>query len=91
MNRKYRLGQSRDAEDMDRGTEASREGRGDSKRRQRSAERLSTANEAHDMDSLLRLPDAAPWSHLPEATLVQRHSQWVDLELPDRSLMLATL
>jgi ribosome small subunit-dependent GTPase A len=91
MNRKFRLGQSRDAEDMDRGTEASREGRGQSKRRQRSAGQLSTENEAHDADSLLRLPDATPWLHLPEATLVQRHSQWVDLELEDRSLMLATL
>ena len=91
MNRKFRLGQSRDAEDMDRGTEASREGRGHSKRRQQSAERLSTENETHDAEALLRLPDATPWLHLPEATLVQRHSQWVDLELPDRSLMLATL
>ena len=89
--KKYRLGQSRDAEDLDRGTEASREGRGQSKRRQRTAERLSTENEVHDADALLRLPDAAPWAHLPEATLVQRHSQWVDLELPDRSLILATL
>ena len=91
MNRKFRLGQSRDAEDMDRGTEASREGRGHSKRRQQSADRLSTANETHDADSLLRLPDATPWLHLPEAILIQRHSQWVDLELADRSLMLATL
>ncbi|HET8901291.1 MAG TPA: ribosome small subunit-dependent GTPase A, partial [Holophagaceae bacterium] len=91
MNRKFRLGQSRDAEDLDRGTEASREGRGHSKRRQRAAGQLSTENEAHDADTLLRLPDATPWLHLPEATLVQRHSQWVDLELADRSLMLATL
>ena len=29
--------------------------------------------------------------HLPEATLIQRHSQWVDLELADRSVMRATL
>ena len=89
--KKYRLGQSRDAEDLDRGTEARREGRSHSKRRQQSAERLSTENEQHDADALLRLPDPGPWMHLPEATLVQRHSQWVDLELPDRSLMLATL
>ena len=91
MNRKYRLGQSRDAEDMDRGTEAHREGRGHSKRRQQSAERLSTENEAHDGNTMLRLPDAGPWLHLPEAILIQRHSQWVDLELADRSRMLATL
>ena len=89
--KKYRLGQSRGAEDLDRGTDASREGRGQSKRRQRRAERLETDIERHDAEAMLRLPDAAPWAHLPEATLVQRHSQWVDLEREDRSLVVATL
>ncbi len=89
--KKYRLGQSRDAGDLDRGTEAQREGKAHSKRRQQSAERLSTENEAHDPEALLRLPDAAPWAHLPEATLIQRHSQWVDLELADRTELRATL
>ena len=40
---------------------------------------------------MLRLPDPAPWMHLQEATLIQRHSQWVDLELTDRSQIRATL
>ncbi|HJU84299.1 MAG TPA: ribosome small subunit-dependent GTPase A [Holophagaceae bacterium] len=89
--KKYRLGQSRDAEDLDSGTASSREGKAQSKRRQQSAERLSTHIESHDADSLLQLPDATPWAHLPEAILIQRHSQWVDLELADRSRLLATL
>ena len=58
---------------------------------ERQAERLETGIESHDADSLLRLPDPAPWLHLPEATLIQRHSQWVDLELADRTVMRATL
>lgn len=89
--KKFRLGQSRGAEDLDRGTDASREGRSQSKRRQRRAERLETDIERHDAEGMLRLPDASPWAHLPEATLVQRHSQWVDLELADRSRVVATL
>ena len=89
--KKYRLGQSRDAEEFDRESDPRREGRGHSKRRQQSAERLSTENESHDIDALLHLPDASPWAHLPEAILIQRHSQWVDLEVADRSLLRATL
>ncbi len=89
--RKYRLGQSRNAQDLDSPEAYAREGRAQSKRRQQSAERLQTHIEAHDADSLLRLPDEAPWAHLAEATLVQRHSQWVDLELPDRTPLRATL
>ncbi|HEX9009614.1 MAG TPA: ribosome small subunit-dependent GTPase A [Holophagaceae bacterium] len=91
MSRKFRLGQSREAQDLDHRDSYSRERSADSKRRQRQAERLSTDIEAHDPEALLRLPDAGPWLHLPEATLVQRHSQWVDLELPDRTLLRATL
>lgn len=89
--KKYRLGQSREAQDLDHREAYSRERGGESKRRQRHAERLETAIEAHDAEALLRLPDAGPWMHLPEATLVQRHSQWVDLETEDRALLRATL
>ena len=91
MSRKYRLGQSREAQDMDHREAYSRERSGESKRRQRQAERLSTGIESHDSETLLNLPDAEPWLHLPEATLTQRHSQWVDLELADRSILRATL
>ena len=91
MSRKYRLGQSREAQDLDHRDSYSRERSADSKRRQRQAERLSTDIESHDAESLLKLPDAGPWLHLPEATLVQRHSQWVDLELADRTSLRATL
>ena len=91
MTRKFRLGQSREAQDLDHREAYSRERAADSKRRQRQAERLETGIESHDADSLLRLPDPAPWLHLPEATLIQRHSQWVDLELADRTVMRATL
>lgn len=91
MSRKFRLGQSREAQDLDHREAYSRERGGESKRRQRGAERLETGIEAHDSEAQLRLPDPTPWLHLPEATLVQRHSQWVDLELPDRSLLRATL
>jgi ribosome biogenesis GTPase len=91
MTRKFRLGQSREAQDLDHREAYSRERGGESKRRQRHAERLETGIESHDADSLLRLPDPAPWMHLPEATLIQRHSQWVDLELADRTVMRATL
>ncbi len=91
MTRKFRLGQSREAQDLDHPEAYSHERGGDSKRRQRHAERLETGIEAHDVDTLLRLPDAGPWMHLPEATLIQRHSQWVNLELADRTVMRATL
>ncbi len=91
MSRPFRLGQSRAADEMDSPETYAREGRAQSKRRQQSAERLLTENESHDSDTLLRLPDPAPWMHLEEATLVQRHSQCVDLELKDRSQIPATL
>ena len=91
MVRKYRLGQSRDASDLDSPDAYAREGRAQSKRRQQSAERLTTEAESHDAESMLLLPDASPWAHLEEATLVCRHSQMVDLELADRSPLLATL
>lgn len=91
MSRKFRLGQSREAQDLDHREAYSRERAADSKRRQRHAERLETGIEAHDAEALLRLPDPTPWLHLPEATLIQRHSQWVDLELADRTVMRATL
>lgn len=89
--KKYRLGQSREAQDLDHREAYSRERGAESKRRQRQAERLETGIEAHDPLALLRLPDPAPWMHLPEATLIQRHSQWVDLELADRTVLRATL
>ena len=91
MTRKFRLGQSREAQDLDHRDAYSRERGGESKRRQRQAERLETGIESHDAEALLRLPDPGAWMHLPEATLIQRHSQWVDLELADRSVMRATL
>ena len=91
MTRKFRLGQSREAQDLDHREVYSHERSADSKRRQRHAERLETGIESHDAGTLLRLPDAGPWMHLPEATLIQRHSQWVDLELADRTVMHATL
>lgn len=91
MPRKFRLGQSREAQDMDHRDGYSGERSADSKRRQRRAERLETGIEAHDAEAQLRLPDATPWLHLPEATLIQRHSQWVDLELADGSVLCATL
>ncbi len=91
MTRKFRLGQSREAQDLDHREAYSRERGGESKRKQRHAERLETGIEAHDAESLLQLPDVGPWLHLPEATLIQRHSQWVDLELADRTVIRATL
>jgi ribosome biogenesis GTPase len=91
MTRKFRLGQSRHAQDLDHREAYSREGKSDSKRRQQRAERLETGIQANDPEGLLRLPDPSPWLHLPEATLVTRHSQWVDLELPDRTELRATL
>lgn len=91
MSRRYRLGQSREADEMDSPEAYAREGRAQSKRRQQTAERLLTGIESHDADSMLRLPDPGPWMHLEEATLIQRHSLWVDLELKDRSQIRATL
>jgi ribosome biogenesis GTPase len=91
MARKFRLGQSRDAQELDAPDAYVREGKAQSKRRQRSAERLSTDNELHDADAMLLLPDPTPWLHLPEATLVWRHSQIVDLELDDGSALRASL
>ncbi len=91
MSRRYRLGQSREADEMDSPEAYAREGRAQSKRRQQSAERLLTEIEGHDSDAMLRLPDPTPWLHLEEAILIQRHSQWVDLELADRSVVRATL
>ncbi|HET8714222.1 MAG TPA: ribosome small subunit-dependent GTPase A [Holophagaceae bacterium] len=91
MSRRFRLGRSFEPDDLDGRESYAREGRAQSKRRQQRAERLETDIGQHDLETLLRLPDATPWLHLPEAIHVQRHSQWVDLELPDRSHMLATL
>ena len=91
MSRKFRTGQSRDAQDLDAPDAYAREGKAQSKRRQRSAERLSTDNEAHGSDTMLLLPAPGPWLHLPEATLVWRHSQIVDLELDDGSPLRASL
>jgi len=91
MSRKFRLGQSRDAEELDAPDAYVREGRAQSKRRQQSAERLTTDNEVHDPDAMLLLPDPGPWMHLPEATLVWRHSQMVDLEPGDGTRVRASL
>ncbi|MGA2083741.1 MAG: ribosome small subunit-dependent GTPase A [Holophaga sp.] len=91
MSRKFRLGQSRDAEELDAPDAYAREGRAQSKRRQQSAERLTTDNEAHDSDAMLLLPDPGPWMHLPEATLVWRYSQMVDLEPGDGTRVRASL
>lgn len=91
MTRKYRLGQSREAQDLDHREAYSHERAADSKRRQRRAGQLETGIERHDSEAQLQLPDPGPWMHLPEATLVQRFSQWVDLELPDGAMLRATL
>ena len=92
MNKKkFRLGQSRDANDLDGGEHYLRERAVESKRRQIRAERLATEVEAHDPDTMLHLPDPAQWSHLPQATIKQRHSQWVDLMLDEGSEIRATL
>ncbi len=91
MVRKFRLGQSRDAHELDAPDAYAREGRAQSKRRQQTAEKLATEAEVHDSESMLLLPDASPWAHLQEATLVCRHSQIVDLELEGRVPLRATL
>ena len=72
MTRKFRLGQSREAHDLDHREAYSRERGGESKRRQQHAERLETGIESHDAETLLRLLDPASWMHLPEAILIQR-------------------
>jgi len=91
VSRKFRLGQSREAQDLDSPDAYAREGRAQSKRRQQSAERLQTDIQSHDSDTMLQLPDPGAWMHLPEAILTQRHSQWVDLETADRTQLRATL
>ncbi len=91
MSRKYRLGQSRLAQDLEHRNAYSTERAADSKRRQRRAGQMETGIECHDSEAQLQLPDAGPWSHLPEATLVQRFSQWVDLEREDGTRLRATL
>jgi len=91
MTRKFRLGQSREAQDLDSRDVYAREGRGQSKRRQQSAERLQTDIEEHDSSGMLGLPDAGPWLHLPEGILTQRHSQIVDLETEGHTPLRATL
>jgi len=91
MGRKFRLGQSRHAQELDHREAYARERNAEGKRRAQSAERLETGILAHDPERLLALPDPAPWMHLPEATLVQRHSQWVDLELEDGRAVRAIL
>ena len=58
MTRKFRLGQSREAQDLDHREAYSRERAAESKRRQRHAERLETGIESHDADSccVCRIP-----------------------------------
>ena len=89
--KKFRLGQSRNACDIDSRDCSIREGRSQSKRRQKAAECLVTNNEIHNPDTMFLLPDPSQWMHLPEATLVWRHSKIVDLELYNRTLLRATL
>jgi len=89
--KKFRLGQNREADDLDGGEYYQRERTIDSKRRQVRAERLATEVEAHDPDAMLRLPAPSQWEHLPQAIIKQRHSQWVDLLLGDGSEIRATL
>ena len=67
MSRRYRLGQSREADEMDSPEAYAREGRAQSKRRQQSAERLLTEIEGHDSDAMLRLPDPAAERELAQA------------------------
>jgi len=90
-HRKFRLGQNREAQDLDGREHYQRERKVDGKRRQIRAERLATEVEAHDPNAMLHLPDPSQWEHLPQATIRQRHSQWVDLLLDDGSEIRATL
>jgi ribosome biogenesis GTPase len=87
----FRLGQSRDAQDLDGADAYSGERRAAGRRRQASASRLATEVEAHDPDAMLRLPDASQWADLPQATVARRHSQWMDLLLDDGSGLRAAL
>jgi ribosome biogenesis GTPase len=89
--RAFRLGQSFETEDLDGRDSYSREGKAEGRRRQVSSSRLATEVEAHDPDAMLRLPDASQWGGLPQATIRQRHSQWVDLLQDDGSTLRATL
>lgn len=91
VDKKFRLGQSRDVYDMDLRDQCFREGRSQSKRRQKATERLVTNNEIHNPDSMFLLPDPSSWMHLPEATLVWRHSKIVDLELDNGTFLRASL
>jgi ribosome biogenesis GTPase len=50
-----------------------------------------TNNEIHDANAMFLLPDPSPWMHLPEATLVCRHSNIVELELGDGTFLRANL
>jgi ribosome biogenesis GTPase len=77
MNKKFRLGQSSHADEFGQ-TGSRREGRGHSKRRQQQTSQLRAQIESHDSESMLTLPDATEWIHLPQGTVIQRHSQWID-------------
>ena len=90
-SKKFRLGQSRDAQDLDGREHYLRERKAEGKRSRIRAERLATEVEQHDPEEMLRLPDVSQWADLPVAMIKQRHSQWVDLLLPDSSEMRATL
>lgn len=89
--RKFRLGQSREVSDIDLYNYHSRDGRSPGKYRQKVAECFVTNNKIYDSDSMLLLPDYSPWMHLPEATLVWRHSKIVDLELDNGTFLRASL
>lgn len=91
MNKKFRLGQSQDVKDLDTWNSFTREGCSYGKYRQQLAERLITNNEIHDVSTMFLLPDPGPWMHLPEATLICRHSDIVDLELDDGTFLRASL
>jgi len=90
-NKKFHLGHSINDYDVDWCDQCFREGRSHSKRRQKSVERLLTKNDIHDSDSMFLLPDSSSWMHLPEATLVWRHSKIVDLELNDGTILRGNL
>ena len=89
--RTFRLGHSLELQDLDGRDHYSSERKAAAKRRQASASKLATEVEEHDPDAMLRLPDASQWGHLPQATIRQRHSQWIDLLQDDGSTLRATL
>lgn len=91
VGKKFRLGQSRDVHDMDLHNQHFREGRSQSKWKQRATKCLMTNNDIHSADSMFLLPDPSPWMHLPEATLVWRHSKIVDLESGNGAILRANL